>query len=469
MSAEDKRLTRDPRLWRVIVAASLGVFAIELDFFAVQAAIPDMARDLGTSVTTLQWVISGYMLSNAALLIVGGRVGDLLGRRRWLIIGMAGFGLTSLAGGLAPDGTFLIVMRLLQGCAAAFAFPLSLAIVTNAFPQVKVERAIGMVFGIAAVGEAFGPVIGGGLTALFDWRAVLLINVPIAIAVIVLTRTSVEESRDETVPKTIDWPGLGLVILSIAVFTFAVDRAADWGWTSPETLGLMALGIVGIAAFVLVERRVRYPLMDLGLFKIREFDLMTFAGAVGNMGTASVIFTSMILLQSVDGLSPGEAGLAFLGFSLGVATASQVSGRVERFPSWSVMAAALACGGVGAIAMGLVGHLAVFVVVATVCGFGFGLTWAFTSVSTQAVVPPEKAGEASGVVLTIVVAMGGVAIAVASSIIETAGRGGGALESALEGVLVGVGILGLVTSALMVVLGRRAARLDAADASTGAV
>jgi hypothetical protein len=196
---------------------------------------------------------------------------------------------------------------------------------------------------------------------------------------------------------------------------------------------------------------------------------MTFAGAIGNMGTASVIFTSMILLQSVDRLSPGEAGLAFLGFSLGVALASQISGRLERFPSWLVMAAALACGGTGAIAMGLVGHLATFVAVATICGLGFGLTWAFTSVSTQAVVPPEKAGEASGVVLTIVVAMGGIAIAIASTLIESAGGGSGDLESALETVLVSVGALGLVTSAVMVLLGRYAVKRGAlaGDPATG--
>jgi EmrB/QacA subfamily drug resistance transporter len=452
--AADRRLTRDPRLWRVIIASALGVFAIELDFFAVQAAIPDMARDLGTTATNLQWVISGYMLANAALLIVGGRIGDLLGRRRWLIIGMVGFGLTSLAGGLAPDGTFLIVMRLAQGVAAAFAFPLCLAVVTNAFPQAKVERAIGMVFGIAAVGQAFGPLIGGGLTALIDWRAVLLINVPIAVAVIALVTTSVEESRDETAARSIDWTGLALVIVSIATFTYAVDRASDWGWTSIETLGLMGAGLVGLVVFVVVEGRVANPLMDLSLFKIREFDLTTLAGAVGNMGTASVIFTSMILLQSVDGLSAGDAGLAFLGFSIGVAISSQISGRLERFPSWLVMACALICGGVGAIGMGLSGRLVPFVVISFLCGLGFGLSWAFTSVATQAVVPPEKAGEASGVVLTIVVALGGVAIAIASSAIESAKVGAGELESTLQDVLIGAGVLALLTAVTMVLLGR---------------
>ena len=452
---DDNRLTRDPRLWRVIIAASLGVFAIELDFFAVQAALPDMARDLGTSVTNLQWVISGYMLANGATLIVGGRIGDLLGRRRWLVIGIAAFGLTSLAGGLAPSATFLIVMRLLQGVAAAFAFPLCLAVVTNEFPQVKVERAVGMVFGIAAVGQAFGPLIGGGLTALFDWRAVLFVNVPVSAALIALAYSSIRESRDETVPREIDWLGLGLIIVSISVFTYAVDQASDWGWTAPATVALIVAGLAGIVVFVAVERRVRFPLMDLSLFKIREFDLMTAAGTVGNMGTSTVIFTSMILLQSVEGLSAGEAGVAFLGFSLGVAVSSQISGRVERFPSWLVMSTALLCGGVGTIAMGLVGGLAPFIVVSVFSGLGFGLSWAFTSVSTQAVVPPQKAGEASGVVLTVVVTLGGVAIAMASSIIESTHGGGTALDDALHGVLVGAGVLAVLTSGVVAVLGRR--------------
>lgn len=196
-SISEPRLTNDPRLWRVIVAAALGVFLIELDFFAVQAAIPDMAQDLDTSVTDLQWVISGYMLANGATLVVGGRIGDLRGRRRWLIIGTAAFGLCSLAGGLAPNAGFLIAMRLVQGVAAGFSFPLSLAVVTNAFPQGKVQRAVGTVFGIAAIGQAFGPLIGGALT-LISWRAVLLVNVPVAVALIALAYGSIRESRDES-------------------------------------------------------------------------------------------------------------------------------------------------------------------------------------------------------------------------------------------------------------------------------
>jgi MFS family permease len=312
------------------------------------------------------------------------------------------------------------------------------------------------VFALAAVGQALGPLIGGGLTALVDWRAVLLVNVPVCAVAVWLELTSVDESRDETVPRTIDWPGLGLVVGSIAAFTYAIDRASDWGWTSAWTLGLMGAGLAGCAVFVLVEGRVRYPLMDLDLFRIRDFDLMTFAGGVGNIGTSVGIFASMIFLQSVKGLSPGEAGVAFLGFSLGVAAASELSGRVERFPAWAVMSLALLCGGLGTIAMGLVNALAAFIVVSIPAGAGFGMSWAFTSVATQAVVPPREAGEASGVVLTLVVTAGAVGIALASSLIEaSADPGGRGLEYALHGVMIGAGGLAVVAAAIVTLLGRR--------------
>jgi MFS family permease len=449
-------LRNDRRLRWTLVAAALVVFVVELDFFSVQAALPRMASDLDTTATDLQWVVSGYMLAFAAFVIVGGRIGDIRGRRRWLVIGTVGFGVTSLAGGLAPSAAVLIVMRVLQGAVAAFAFPLAIAVVTNAFARNQVQRAVGAVFGFAAIGEALGPLIGGGLTSLIDWRAVLLLNVPICVAAIGLALATVAESRDETAPATIDWPGLALVVASISSFTYGIDRASDWGWSSGWTLGFLAGGLVGGVLFVVVERRSRFPLMDLKLFRIRRFDLMTGAGSVGNIGISIGIFTSMIFLQSEKGLSPGEAGLAFLAFSIGAAAASQIAGRLERFPAWGVMSVALVSGGLGTIAMGLVDPLAAFIVVSIPAGFGFGLSWAYTSVATQAAVPAREAGEASGIVLTVIVTAGAVGIALASSSIEaSADPGGHGLEFAIQAVLLAAGVFAVVSSAVVALVGRR--------------
>jgi EmrB/QacA subfamily drug resistance transporter len=449
-------LTADPRLWRVLLAASAGLFAIQLDFFAMQAALPDMASDLDTSIHSLQWVISGYMLSLASFFVAGGRLADIFGRRRCLLLGAVVFGLASLAGGAAPNAIVVIVMRLLQGVGGAILFTVSIAVVTNAFPAALVQRAVGLVFGISALGEALGPLAGGFFTEVVSWRWVLWINVPVCVAIIVLVLTSVEESRDTTVSR-VDWTGLALIVSAIGLFTFGVDQGPDWGWSSPATLGLIGLATVLLVAFVVFERRVVQPLVELGLFRIREFTVMVVAGTIGNVAVVVAIFISMIYLQTERGFSPLEAGIAFLAFSSGVAIASQLSGRLERFRSWAVMVVALLVGGLGAIGMGLTVHQPAAFFVLSVCGgFGLGLTFSFASVVTQSVVPPEQAGAASGVVMTVLVAAAGVAVAVAAAVSSSAIQQGpsAGLDDVITRILVSTGALAVLCTPFVWWLGR---------------
>lgn len=453
------RLTDDPRLRRVVLASAMALFAINVDFFSVQAAIPQMAVDVGTDVDSLQWVISGMMLALASFLIVAGRLGDIQGRRRWFLAGATTFGVASLLGGAASTSTLLIACRVLQGVGAAILFPLCLAVVTNAFPPAQTQRAVGLVFGIAAVGNAVGPFVGGALTDALSWRWVLWINVPVAIAVAALVVTSVEESRDESAPRAIDWPGVVLIAASLAVFTYGVDGADEKGWTAPITVGLIAAGTLGVAAFVVLEARVRHPLVDLALFRIREFSVMIAAGAIGNMANVTTIFLSMIYLQDVELLSPLAAGTTFLAFSLGAAASQQLSGRLGRFRSWLVMDVALLVGGIGGIAMGLAtGRLAAFLAASVVAGAGYGMCWAYASVVTQSVVPPEKAGAASGIVLTVLIGMAGVAVAVASSAASTgSGTGTPSDAGAIGAVLAAFGLLAVAFVPVVTLLGRGAA------------
>ena len=444
-----------PRLWAVLLAASAAMFAIQVDFFALQAAVPKMAEDLKTSASDLQWVISGYMLAQAAFLIVGGRLADIFGRREFLILGSAIFGLTSLLGGAATSPLMLIGMRVAQGVGAAIMLPVAIAVTTNAFPAAKVQRAVGLVFAIGSIGLAFGPFVGGLLTDLVSWRYVLWINVPVMIALIGLALYAVENSRDETVPRSVDLAGLVLVIVSIAAFTFGIDRTSEWGWLYGPTLALIIAGLLGLLTFVFVETRVRYPLLDLSLFRIRVFSVMTLAGSIGNGATTIVIFLSMVLLQDVIGLNPIEAGTAFVTFSVGYALAALISGRVERIPPWIVMGAGLALGGLATIGMGATASLAVFVACAALSGLGLGFGWAYASVVTQSVVPKEQAGAASGTVLTVLISVGGVALAIAVSIYETYTGSGSANQGAvIRTILMGAGVAVLFAALLVAVLGR---------------
>lgn len=446
----------EARLWAVLLAASTAMFAVQLDFFALQSAVPIIADDLETSASDLQWIISGYMLAEAAFLIAGGRLADIFGRKRFLILGAAIFGVTSLIGGVAISPEMLIAMRIIQGIGAAIMLPVALAVTTNAFPAAKVQRAVGLVFAIGSIGLAFGPLAGGLLTDLFSWRVVLWINVPVTIALIALCLYAVEDSRDETVPQTVDFTGLVLVIVSIAAFTFGIDRASVWGWFYPPTIALIAGGLVGLAVFLRVETRVSYPLLDLSLFRIKTFSVMTAAGSIGNGATTIIIFLSMVFLQEVEGLTPIEAGAAFVTFSLGYAMASLGSGRMESIPPWIVMGCGLAVGGGATIAMAAADSLPLFMGFAGLSGLGLGFVWAYTSVVTQAVVPKEEAGAASGTVLTVLISVGGIALAIAISIYEAhTGEGNPNQGAVIKAILIGAGATALAAAALVALFGRK--------------
>ena len=435
-----------------MVAAAVTQGAINFDFFAMSMALPEMARDLGTTITGLQWVVSGYLIALGACFVAGGRMGDIFGRKRMLIIGVLIFAATSAVAGVGNDPTMVIVFRVAQGVGAAIAFPVSLAVVTNAFPPARVQRAIGMVFGIAVVGTAAGPFVGGLLTESLSWRFVFWLNVPIAIIVVWLVATSVTESRDESVPRHLDVAGLLLIVAGVASISFGFDNASDWGWTSAATIGLIVAGLVLLVVFVVVEARVRYPLLDLSLFRIRVFDVMISAGTVANAAYTVVIFASIVYLQQVRDLSPIEAGVVFLALSIGASIAGQVSGRLERFPSWLVMVVAMVIGGLATVGLSWADQWWFYVPCFAVTGFGLGLAWAFTSVATQALVPPTKAGAASGVVLTVLVGMAGLAVAVASSIIET--HGGTNLEAAVQWLIRVAGIVAVLGAAVVSLVGR---------------
>jgi EmrB/QacA subfamily drug resistance transporter len=432
---------------------------VQLDFFALNLALPRMASELDTTTTDLQWVISGYMLALAAFLIPGGRLGDILGRRRMLIVGLAIFGLCSLGAGVAPNAQIVIGFRVVQGIGAGILFPLSVAAVTDAFPPERTMRAIGNAYGIGAVAMALGPPIGGGLTQLIDWRVVLLINVPVVAATVLVVALGVRESRDATVPRSIDLPGLVAVVLGIAALTFAVDRASEW--SAAATLGLALLGLLFLAAFVFRERSAPWPLVSLDLFRNRPYVVVTLMATVANIAFVVGTFAATIYLQKVEGYTPLEAGVIFLAASLAAGVAGPLSGMLgERFDIPRTIATATVVGSIGLLILSFGGNLGPYLPALALFGIGYGVGWSMASVGTQTVVPPERAGQASGVTLAIVIGSAGVAVAAAAVVIE----GGSNLGTTIEVLVRWVAIGSAVATAILVLLAARLAQRAAAGA-----
>jgi EmrB/QacA subfamily drug resistance transporter len=433
----------------------MALFCVQIDYFAMNLALPRMALDLNSTATDLQWVISVYMLALGAFMVPAGRIGDIFGRRRALLAGIALFGLSSALCALAPSATLVITFRALQGLGAALIFPVSVSVLTNAFPAVRASHAIGLAYGIAGLGNAAGPLIGGLLTETVGWRWIFWLNVPLTLFALAIGARSITESFDESVPRRIDVTGLALITVGIGLFTLAFDRAPSWGWLSAPTVVAFACSLAALVAFVVVERRVRWPLVDLSLAKNPRFTILVIAGTISNIAYGVTIFLATIYLQQVRGLDPLMAGLAFLGPSAGAALGGTISGRLaaSRPPvlvmGLTTVAAALSLAALAA-SSSWVGYLSAL----TACGFTLGLVYAFTTVATQAVVRPERAGEAAGVTLTALVTLAGVGVAVSGTVLEMLQRTGMSAAGAVDAIVAVLAVLLLPAGVVVLVIAR---------------
>jgi EmrB/QacA subfamily drug resistance transporter len=448
--------TEEPVRFRWILAAvSMALFCVQIDYFAMNLALPRMALDLNSTATDLQWVISVYMLALGAFMVPAGRIGDIFGRRRALLAGIALFGLSSALCALAPSATLVIAFRALQGLGAALIFPVSVSVLTNAFPAVRASHAIGLAYGIAGLGNAAGPLIGGLLTETVGWRWIFWLNVPLTLIALAIGARSITESFDESVPRRIDVTGLALITVGIGLFTLTFDRAPSWGWLSAPTVVAFACSLAALVAFVVVESRVRWPLVDLSLARNPRFTILVIAGTISNIAYGVTIFLATIYLQQVRGLDPLMAGLAFLGPSAGAALGGTISGRLaaSRPPvlvmGLTTVAAAISLAALAA-SSSWVGYLSAL----TACGFTLGLVYAFTTVATQAVVRPERAGEAAGVTLTALVTLAGVGVAVSGTVLEMLQRAGLSAAGAIDAIVVVLAALLLPAGAVVLVIAR---------------
>lgn len=439
----------------ILAAVSTALFCVQIDYFAMNLALPRMAAELDSNATDLQWVISVYMLALGAFMVPAGRIGDIFGRRRALLAGIALFGLASAMCAVAPSAALVIVFRAVQGLGAALIFPVSVSVLTNAFPAARASHAIGMAYGIAGLGNAAGPLVGGLLTQTLGWRWIFWLLVPLALAAFVIAAVTVPESSDDSVPRRIDVTGLALITVGIGLFTLTFDRAPSWGWLSAGTIVAFVGAVAILGVFVVVENRVRLPLLDMSLFRNARFTILVVAGTVANIAYAVTIYLSTLNLQQVRGLDPLMAGLAFLGPSIGAALGGPLSGRLAaRYPSVLIMGLGCVAAALSLAALAVSGGWIAYVIALTACGFTMGLVYAFTTVATQAVVLPERAGEAAGVALTSLVTLAGVGVAVSGTMLEVLRHAGMSSGSGIEAIFLAIASVLLPAGALVMLTAR---------------
>ncbi len=445
------------RLRGVLAASVLAMFCVQLDYFALSLALPRMAQDLHVTTTDLQWTLSGYMLALGALLVLGGRLGDIFGRRLILVVGLAVFGSAAALCALAPTAGFVIAFRILQGVGAAMILPMTVAVLSSTFPKDRQGQAIGLTFGLAAIGTALGPFVGGILTAGPGWRFVFWFLVPFVAAAAVVALVAAPETREEGIPRRVDIAGAVVLAGGLGLIAYAVDRAPSWGWDSPLTWLLGGTGVALLVLFPYLERRVRFPLIDVRLFRNAAFDMITAVGTMANIAYAGTVYLATLYLQEVRGLAPAVAGLVFLGLSIATGFAGPFAGWLgARYSARVVMTIANAVGGLSLLALTFSGSWPVFVGVFCLCGLGFGLGWSFANIGTQRVVRPERAGEAAGVTQTVLIVVAGIGIAVLATalrgLVASGTQPGPAIEILLRTLAVGL----LVSATMLAAFGRRA-------------
>ncbi|HEU0103516.1 MAG TPA: DHA2 family efflux MFS transporter permease subunit, partial [Mycobacteriales bacterium] len=385
-----------------LLVLAVAQLMVVLDITIVNVALPDIARALEvTSNADLQWVVTGYTLTFGGFLLLGGKLADRLGRKLVFNLGAALFAVASLVGGLAGNLEVLLMARAVQGIGGALMSPAALSLITVLFEEGKERnRALGIYAAITAGGAAIGLIAGGFLTEYASWRWVFFVNLPIAAVAIVGALLVVPESRDEDA-QGFDVAGAVLVTSGLMALVYGLVKGNDNGWTSLRTLGVLGLAVALLAAFVVVQRRVRFPLMPFRIFRTRSVLGADIGALLVGAGIFAIFFFLILWMQQVNGYSPVKSGLAFLpmtvliGVSAGIG--AQLLGRIGPRP---LLTAGPALGAVGLVALGLrlepdSSYLTVVLPSLALVAIGMGMTFVALTSCAVAGVPDEDVGIAS--------------------------------------------------------------------------
>ena len=419
-------VTDDNSRWWTLGAMCFALFMIMLDNTVVNVALPSIQRDLKASLSSLEWTVNAYTLTFAVLLVTGGRLGDIFGRRRMFLFGVVVFGVSSAAIGFAPDDHALVAFRAVQGIGAAFMMPATLSIITQAFPPHQRGMAIGTWAGVSALALAIGPVLGGFLTEQVSWRAIFFINPPIAIGAVAVTLFATRETRDETVTRKVDLPGIAAITVGLTSIVLALVEGNAWHWGSARVIGLLALAMASIVAFAVIERRTVAPMVDFGFFRSRSFLGSNLVAFIVSFAMLAQFFFLALYMQNVLHYSPLQAGIRFLPATVVIIIMGPLAGRLtDRVGPRPLMTLGLAF---VAAALFIQSQLTIhtgyglllpgFVLM----GFGMGLTMSPMSTAAMNAVDRSKAGVASGVLSMSRMVGGTFGVAVMGALVTAIGR-----------------------------------------------
>jgi EmrB/QacA subfamily drug resistance transporter len=411
------------RKWWTLAAVAVGLFMIMLDNTVVNVALPSIQEDLGMSPSELEWVFNAYALTFGVLLLSGGKLADLLGRRSIFIVGLVIFTGASLWCGLAGGAAALIAARTVQGIGAALMNPATLSIITATFPPRQRGMAIGIWAGVSALALAIGPLVGGLLTQDISWSWIFFINIPVGVAGVLAARIFIDETRDTSREQRLDLPGLITSAVGLFALTYGLIETNDHAWGSTRVLTLFAVAIVALGTFVLLEFRQRIPMLDLSLFRDPAFSGANTVMFLVGLAMFGIFFYNSLFLQRVLGYGAIKTGATFLPMTVLIILVAPAAGKIsDRIgPRWPMSAGMTL----------LTGSLLLFgtldaasswwdiVPGLLVGGFGMAITMAPTTAAAMASVPVDKAGVGSAVINSMRQVGGSLGIAIMGALLAT--------------------------------------------------
>jgi EmrB/QacA subfamily drug resistance transporter len=421
--AASRPVTHDQRVnpWLVLVLVCMAQFMVILDATIVNVALPSIQRDLKLADADLQWIVNAYALMFGGFLLLGGRAGDLAGRKKIFLVGLVVFTVASLLNGLAPSSEVLIVFRGVQGLGAALIAPAALSIITATFAEgAERTKAMGVWAAIAVGGGAVGLVLGGILVEALSWPWIFFVNVPVGIAVFVAALRFVPESRDERAHKSFDIAGAVTVTGGLIVLVYGIVKAQEKGWTSLHTGGFFSLAIVLLGAFVVIESRSAEPLVRLSIFRVRTVRASNVVMFLVASGLFAMFYFNTLYLQRVLGYSALQAGLAFLPFTAGIIIGAGLSQRfVPRLGAREVPLIGMAMAVVGLLLFVRLepgaNYVTDFLPGVMLASIGMGLTFVPVTLIATSGIPTDDAGLASGLYNTSQQVGGALGLAVLST------------------------------------------------------